>query len=118
MNTNVTKKSKVLNLTSENYNLRKYRILEIIDGLPSKTVKKLKLKIPVVLKITRQTFSRWCNLHINDANDIPALQLFKIANILQVEPKDLLNESLKNSIPKDVLNIEVKEAITITGLTK
>ncbi len=51
-----------------------------------------KKKILFQTGVAKSTFSRWCNLTNLDNADIPATALLKIADILNVDLKDLINE--------------------------
>ena len=42
--------------------------------------------------ISKSTLSRWCNLTTEDHADIPAMSLLHIADILNVEISDLIND--------------------------
>jgi len=118
MQTLTTKKPNKLTLASEAYELRKYKILEIIEQKPANYARLLKRNIPILLQINRQTWSNWLNAQITDKLEIPSIKLGLIANYLDVSIEQLINVKLKTEkIQTDQQKIK-NQIIAQTGLTK
>lgn len=91
-----------LSLLNQNYELRKYRILEFINAKPHSESIEIKKKLPELLGISRQRFSRWLNLPIEDTREIPYSHLVRIASFLNVEPSELINFNIAQLQPFEI----------------
>jgi hypothetical protein len=89
----------MLKLNNQHYNLRKYKILELINSLPSDRAKELKKSMPIILDVHRQTFAFWLNASKSDSLEIPSIKLALIAKILNVPIQDLIN--IKIELPNN-----------------
>ncbi|WP_172918274.1 hypothetical protein [Capnocytophaga canis] len=115
MKTNVTKKNEKLTVVDGLYHLRKYNLLKIIDQMPHQQARKIKNEFPQFLNVTRQTFSVWCNLALDDSNDIPAMQFMRICQMLGVQPIEMINDVKRLQPSAEFL---YKEQIDILKRTK
>lgn len=88
-----------LSFFNQNYELRKYRILEFINVKPHYESIEIRRKLPKLLGISRQRFSRWLNLPIEDTMEIPYSHLVRIASFLDVEPSELINFNIAQLQP-------------------
>jgi hypothetical protein len=116
MKANATISNPILSLNSENYEYRKFRILEILDSLPSRQSKQLKKMLPVVLGISRITFSNWLNASKTDTIDIPSSKLAVIAMSLNVQMIHLFNVEPKKYIIEKSTTPETDTILKSTGL--
>ena len=107
MKPNITNTKPKLTFNNQRYSERKYRIVEILDGLAFAHARNLKSILPDMLNISRQQFSKWCNATLDNSLDIPSSKLIVLAAILAVHPSELFNPDLA-LIPKS----------TETGLVK
>jgi hypothetical protein len=106
-----------LTLSNESYSLRKYRILELLNNLPSKSSSALKRSIRSDLKISRQTYANWLNASIYDKQEIPATALLKIAITLNVSPLELYNIPITPINTSKLTDKKTKTVLSKTGLS-
>ncbi len=95
MSNNTNKIVNKLTLLNGHYQHRKYKILEIIDQMPTNKNKQYKKEIPRILNITRQTWSVWLNTSIADTLEIPSIKLAQIAKLLNTTTEQLINIEIK-----------------------
>ncbi len=80
---------------SNTYKKYKYHILSTIhEKLEGVDRRKKKLALPIVAKelgINIRTFESWCNLKQYDSEEIPDLELARIAKVLDLSISDLTN---------------------------
>ena len=107
-----------LSLTNLFYDNRKYRILEILNKLPTDLNKIYKKQIPKNLNINRQTWSNWLNLSVTDKTEIPSIKLAYIAHYLKIEISDLINIPIAPPVIQSVSQIQDKTILESTGLTR
>lgn len=94
MKTNVTPKQEKLTLSNQNYSLRKYKLLELIDSQPLYIAKSLLKTLPSVLCISRQTFASYLNAPLGSSLQIPSDLLIMLSQLFSVRPSELLNYQL------------------------
>lgn len=70
---------------------RKYTILNKIQLLPHEEYKIAKNRLPLVMRVSKRTFERWCYLKVCETPEIPADKLAIIAKFLQCPIEDLFN---------------------------
>lgn len=74
----------------------KYLIKEKLDLLPPKEKAKTIEAISKAIKKHRRTFDRYCDIKCSETQDIPAKDLYLIADCLDCSTDDLRNYGLKN----------------------
>lgn len=105
-----------LNLNNQQFEKRKFRILEIIAKKPHLEAVELMRSLPFSLSITRQTFSSYCNAHINSNVEIPSSKMFILSQLLEVEIYELFNKALFENNPAFDTEIMKKNLKNKTGL--
>lgn len=117
METKVIKKNQTLTLLSQNYHLRKYRILEMLDSQPLKIARQMRKELPKILGITRQTFASWCNAPKDSNLEISSIHLLTLAGLFEVEPIEMLNTQIPSLSLTDFAPRPHATTKKITGLT-
>ena len=105
-----------LSFFNQNYELRKYRILEFINAKPHYESIEIRRKLPKLLGIPRQRFSRWLNLPIEDTREIPYSHLVRIASFLDVEPSELINFNIAQLQPFEITRSSKRNLSASLGL--
>lgn len=118
MSAKVTQPQAKLTLSNQNYSLRKYKLLQLIDSQPRYLAKNLQKTLPQVLGISRQAWSNYLNARIGSTLQIPADKLFILANLFNVAAVDLLNEPVKVLTLDSFLPKTFSEASTISSLVR
>lgn len=118
MLTKVTNKKGVLTLNSGDYALRKFRIVELLDQMPAKEARAFKKELPVFLGVSRQTFSNYCNAHINSAVDIPFSVAYRLSLVFSCPLLDLLSVHYRKKNNSKLSSTTVINAVQISGLTQ
>ena len=72
----------------------KYLIKEKLLQLPAEEYKRIRKEIPIAIHKTVRTFDRYCNIKIDEFQDIPAQDLDIIASYLDCKANDLKNYSI------------------------
>ncbi len=75
----------------EKSNEKKYRIDEFLNNLNNETRLLAMKNLPSALSITRQTFSKWRTIRIDDKREIPSIKLIQLANFFNKEVNELIN---------------------------
>lgn len=116
MTTNVTQKQAKLTLSNQNYSLRKYKLLELIDSQPLYVAKSLHKNLPKLLDVSRQSFSNYLNASLDSSLQIPSDMLLIIAKLFSVDPYDLLNYKLSHLSLSFFVPMSFSTAKEATGL--
>lgn len=114
MQNQLTSSQVKLTLFEDNYQLRKYKIFEILNSLPKNHESQIKKSIISDLGITRQTLSNWLNASIYDNIEIPTQSFLRIAITLNVSPFELMNIPIK---PIRVINTKMEKYRSIAQKT-
>jgi len=117
MSTKVTPLKVKLSLSTQNYDYRKYKILQLIDSQPFFVAQNLRKKLPSLLGISRQQFSNYCNVALDSTLEIPANKLLILATLFNVNPFDLVNipskpVSMNDFIPKSFTSAQEATKLT------
>lgn len=81
----------ILRMDNFNYELRKYKIIEILNSMPADISFLTKRNLPSILEVSKQTFANWCNASLTDSTEIPSEKLRIISIALNVSIEKLFN---------------------------
>ena len=118
MSAKVTQPQAKLTLSNQNYSLRKYKLLQLIDSQPLYMAKNLQKNLPLLLGISRQAFSNYLNAPLGATLQIPSDKLLTLASLFNVQPSELLNEPVKTLKLDSFIPKSFSEASVKTGLTR
>ena len=118
MSTKLTRVRVKLSLTNQNYSLRKYSFLELIESQPLHVATNLKRNLPKALGLSRQSFANYCNAPIDSSLIINSDRLIMLSYLFNVPPHALINGPIKILKMEDFYPKTTSKAKQISNLTK
>ncbi|WP_027421071.1 helix-turn-helix domain-containing protein [Crocinitomix catalasitica] len=89
----------------------KYSILDRIKTRSFHEYELFRKYMPEALDVSKRTFDRWLNLHLDEPGQIPVDKLASIATYFNVQIEDLMNDlpdEITNNTLFDFKNIDLK----------